>query len=166
MKFSLIRYSGTAEPGKNDVGETIATYEFGLGLTQPYVKYVLADNRDNAYAALEAKKATLDEETYNASYKTLIKLVGEYKVTYLSDGFKKEEYQSSAFETAYKDTFSKFYLDTENNTQTLITSLDTFADQFVNEVLAVDVVVAVYKVGIIDKKDTEIWRRTYRANVQ
>ena len=166
MKFSLIRYSGTAEPGKNDVGETIATYEFGLGLTQPYVKYVLADNRDNAYAALEAKKATLDEETYRASLITLEKLVGRHKRSNTSSGDAVSHTITSVFEAQYQEEFKKPWLDNETSTQALITTCDKIADEHVNDVLAVEVVVTVTKTGFFDKKVATVWERTFHANVE
>ena len=164
FKFELIRIASAV--GSQDVSTVLATYEFGQALTKPYVYYAFATNRDEAYAALEAKKATLDEETYKASLQTLKKLVGEHTVTTLPSGGTKISHVSSVFEMHYQDEFVKPWLDNETSTQNLITTCNSIADEHANDVLAVDVVVAVTKTGFFDKKVTEVWRRTFPANVE
>lgn len=163
MKFNLIRYA--ASVGSDDVPTVLATYEFGQALTHSYVTYAFVTNREEAYAALEAKKATLDEETYKASLETLEKLVGRYEVKILSDGTKSIKSVSSAFETAYGEELLKPWLE-ETSTPTLIAKCNQIADEHANDVLAVDVVVTVTATGLLDNKVTEIWRRTFPANVQ
>ena len=162
FKFDLIRIASAV--GSQDVSTVIASYEFGQALIKPYVYYAFAINRDEAYAALEAKKATLDEETYEASLKTLMALVGKHTVTTLPSGETKISNVYSVFETKYKDEFVKPWQDNETSTQNLITSCNQIADEHANDVLAVDVIVTATKTGFFDKKVTEIWRRTFPAN--
>ena len=164
FKFDLIRTASAV--GSEDVSTVIATYEFGQALIKPYVYYAFVTNRDEAYAALEAKKATLDEETYKASLQTLRTLVGEHKVTTLPSGGTQISHVSSVFETHYHDEFVKPWLDNETSTQNLITTCNQIADEHANDVLAVDVIVTVTKTGFFDKKVTEVWRRTFPANVE
>lgn len=164
LKFDLIRIASAV--GGEDVSTVIATYEFGQALIKPYVYYAFVTNRDEAYAALEAKKATLDEETYNASLETLRKLVGIHTVTTLPTGETKLFHVSSVFETQYSNEFEKPWQDNEVSTQNLVTTCNHIADEHVNDVLAVDVIVTVTKTGFFDKKVTEMWRRTFPANVE
>ena len=164
LKFDLIRIASAV--GSEDVSTVIASYEFGQALTKPYVYYAFVTNRDEAYAALEAKKATLDEETYKASLQTLRALVGEHTVTTLPSGGTQISHVSSVFEMQYQDEFVKPWLDNETSTQNLTTTCNQIADEHANDVLAVDVIVTVTKTGFFDKKVTEVWRRTFPANVE
>ena len=164
LKYELVRIASAVD--RPDVSTVIATYEFGDALTNPYVYYAFVTNRDAAYAALEAKKATLDEETYQASFKTLEKLVGIHEVTTSPAGGTIIHNVTSVFEARYQEEFTKPWLDNENSTQGLITNCNQIADEHVNDVLAVDVTVAVTKTGFFDKKVTEIWKRTFPANVE
>ena len=164
LKYELVRIASAVD--RPDVSTVIATYEFGDALTNPYVYYAFVTNRDAAYAALEAKKATLDEETYQASFKTLEKLVGIHEVTTSPAGGTIIHNVTSVFEARYQEEFTKPWLDNETSTQGLITNCNQIADEHVNDVLAVDVTVAVTKTGFFDKKVTEIWKRTFPANVE
>ena len=164
MKFDLIRIASAV--GSEDVSTVIASYEFGQALTKPYVYYSVVSNRDEAYAALEAKKATLDEETYQASLKTLRALVGKYSVTTTATGEKKTEIVLSAFENEFREDFQKAWQDNETSTQNLITRCDNIANAHIDDVLAVDVVVTVVKTGVLNKQVAEVWKKTFPANVE
>ncbi len=164
LKYELVRIASAV--GSQDVSTVIANYEFGQALTNPYVYYAFVTNRDEAYAALEAKKATLDEETYQASLTTLRKLVSKHEATNSPTGGTIIHSVTSVFETPYQEEFTKPWLDDETSTQGLITNCNQIADEHVNDVLAVEVTVAVTKTGFFDKKVTEIWKRTFPANVE
>ena len=164
LKFDLIRIASAV--GSEDVSTVIATYEFGQALTTPYVKYSIVTNREEAYAALEAKKATLDEETYNASLETLKALVGKYTVTTLPSGGTKTEVILSEFENEFAEDFPKAWQDNETSTQNLITRCDNIANVHANDVLAVDVVVSVVKTGVLNKQVGKVWEKAFPANVE
>ena len=162
LKFDLVRIA--AAVGSQDVSTVIASYEFGMALTMPYVYYSIVTNRDEAYAALEAKKATLDEETYNASLETLKALVGKYTVTTTSSGVTKKDIIYSKFEAEFAEDFKKAWLDNETSTQSVNIRCNSIADEHISDVLAVDVVVSVVKTGVLNKQVGEVWKKTFPAN--
>ena len=162
LKFDLVRIA--AAVGSQDVSTVIASYEFGMALTMPYVYYSIVTNRDEAYAALEAKKATLDEETYNASLETLKALVGKRTVTPLSSGGVSIHTVLSKFENEFNEQFLLPWQDNEGSTQSIVERCDNIANQYGNGVLAVDVVVSVVKTGVLNKQVGEVWKKTFPAN--
>lgn len=156
MKFNLFRYTtAVGMEGKEDL---IATYEMGPALTTPYVKYAFVTNEEEAYAALEAKKPTLSDEVYKASYKTLSRLLGRHRGS--SGGLK------SAFENHFATSFNDYWPDTDENTRIIVLACDSIANAHAADTLVVDATVAVTKTGLFDQKVTTFWGRMFSPTIQ
>ena len=153
LKFYLCRI--TAAVGAADKEDVIATYELGQALTTPYVEYAFVTNEKEAYDALEAKKGTISEEVYNASLKTLNVFLGKHI----------NASRTSAFEFHFKEVLGKFWPDTDANTKAIIHACDSIANAHAADTLAVDVTVSVTKTGLLDKKITKFWEKTFRSNM-
>ena len=158
LVFNLYRITLDATPGSEKIAEVIATYEMGKALSQPYVTYALSTNADNAYAALEAKKATLEEKVYNASKKTLKKLVGYHT----KNGSVSSNYPSQ-FESKLKNILGVYYPESQSDEQ-YINICDSISQAHANDTLAVEAVVNLSTIGLINKQEKKIWSHTFQSN--
>ena len=156
MKFYLIRITATAEPGKEAKGDVIATYELGQALTTPYVTYSFASSEDVAYKALEAKKEELGDSLYKLNRRTLLKIVGRHTSYSTSQ---------SLYEQTFSEVFGKYFKESQNDEEQIILHCEGIAETCSTEPLAVDVTVSVSKIGLLDKKETKIWEKTFKANM-
>ena len=157
MVFYLYRTTIDATPGTTNIEEVIATYELGRALTVPYVKYGFSSNEETAFAELEAKKETLTEAVYNASRKTLLRLLGHHRSTGSNQ---------SIFEGKFGDDFIKYWEDSENVDPYLVKTCDSIAAAHANDTLAVEAIVVLSKTGMLNGQVSEIWRKVFPANVE
>ena len=155
LKLYLIRI--TAQVGAADKVDAIATYEWGQAFITPYVEYAFVTNEDEAYAALETKKASLSDEVYKASYKTIYRLVGKHKGTAGAE---------SVFEHHFQNSLGLFWPDTDTNTNIITHACDSIANAHAADTLAVDVTVAVTKTGLLNQQVTKFWEKKFSANFQ
>jgi hypothetical protein len=152
LKLGLVRTTATAEPGKVEKNDTIATYELGKALTTAYVTYYYASNKDEAFEALAAMKDSLGNEVYRERYQTLAYLIGSKSI-------------SSPFEMALGKYIKKHLPDTEANTRAITHICDSIAQAHESDVLAVDATALVGKVGLFDAPSNAVivWGKTFRA---
>ena len=152
LKLGLVRTTATAEPGKVDEKDTIATYELGKALTTAYVTYYYTSNKDEAFAALAAMKDSLGNEVYKERYQTLAKLIGSKSL-------------KSPFETALGGYITRHLPDTQANTMAITHICDSIAQAHESDVLAVDATVLVGKVGLFDAPSNAVfvWGKTFHA---
>lgn len=160
LVFNLYRITLDATPGSEKIAEVISTYEIGKALTQPYVTYTLSTNSDNAFAALEAKRATLDEKVYKASRQTLTQLVGYHKN---NSGVVINS--SSLFESHLKNILGVYYPESQSDEQYISNICDSISQAHKNDTLAVEAVVKLSTIGLINKKEKMIWGHTFPANI-
>lgn len=156
LKFHLIKYT----PNSTD---TIATYELGQAFVKPCMDYAFISNGAEAYAALDAKEATIGEKIYKASGKTLRHLVGIHQVY---DGTERIGGMKSYFEKHFEKEFNRAWDDSYDYDKVVAHDCDSIANALANDTLAVDVKVAAIKIGVLDKKISTIWERTIPANIQ
>lgn len=150
IKFHLIKYTTNST-------DTIGTYELGQAFVKPCMDYSFTSNGAEAYAALDAKRATIGEKVYKASGKTLRRLVG----VHAGSGN-----MNSLFETYFANEFNRAWEDWDAYDKTIAHVCDSIANAHANDTLAVDVTVSAIKTGVLDKKVTTIWEKTFHANVQ
>lgn len=159
LVFNLYRITLDATPGSEKIAEVIATYEMGKALNQPYVTYALSTNADNAYAALEAKRATLDEKVYKASRQTLTRLVGYHKN---NSGVVINS--SSLFESHLKNILGMYFPESQSDEQYITNICDSISQAHENDTLAVEAVVNLSTIGLINKQEKKIWSHTFQSN--
>ena len=159
LVFNLYRVTLDATPGSVKVSELIAKYEMGKALTQPYVTYALSTNADDAYAALEAKKATLDEKVYDASLQTLIRLVG-----YHSKKGSASINLSSQFESKLEKVLGVYYPESQSDEQYISHICDSISQAHASDTLAVEAIVKLSTIGLINNQEKQIWKHTFTTN--
>lgn len=169
LKYDLYRTAATAEPGVEDKEELLATYEMGQALSQPYMVYSISTNEDEAYPALDALKSTLEEKVYDASYRTLLFLLGLHISSTSSSetGTSSSSFtHNSVFEEHFKSEFSRVWPDDANYDAYVAYACDSIAAEYATDTLAVPAVVKVYKTGLLNKESTQLWGKTFEPNVQ
>jgi hypothetical protein len=159
LVYNLYRVTLDPTPGASELKESIATYQFGQALTTPYVTYALSSNETDAYAALEAKKGSLEEKVYNASLKTLRRLLGYHRSTSTS-----YTSSSSAFESKLSKIAGSYFPESKDDEQYVIQLCDSIAQAHAKDTLAVEAVVKLSTVGLINNQEKEIWKHTFPAN--
>ncbi len=165
MKFDLYRTTANSEPGSEPQKELIGTYVMGQALTKPFVSYSIRTNQDEAYAALEAKKDNLDEKVYKASMRTLRSLLGRHTSTATQYGTVTSNI-NSAFDTYFKNAFTKVWEDCQENDASITYACDSIATAHASDTLAVQATVTVSKTGFLNKEVTPIWTKTFNANIE
>lgn len=161
VELTLYCVASNTDPGSEDKAEQIATYKMGRALKTKYELYSISSNTTDAYAALEAKKGELSVEVYDASFKTLKKLVG-YRSSHASSSL----IISSAFETFFKDEFSKVWPDDAKYDRDVAYWCDSIANVHAADTLAVPATVVVSKTNILDSNDFAVlWRKDFPVNL-
>ncbi len=169
LKFDLYRTALTAEPGVENKVDLLSSYEMGQALSQPYMVYSVATNEDEAYPALEALKSTLEEKVYQASYRTLLRLLGIHKSSTSSSetGTSSSSFtHHSVFDNHFKNEFSRVWPDDANYDAYVAYACDSIAAAHATDTLAVQAVVKVYKTGLLNKEATQLWGKTFEPNVK
>lgn len=160
MKFELVRITLNTAAAGTTQEDIIATYELGQALVKPYMRYAFVSNGTEAFNALEAKKSSLDEKVYKASYKTLINLLGKHEVY---DGSRTTG-MASDFEIHFQSEFSKVWPDDASYDRYVVYACDSISNAHAADTLAVDVKLAAIKTGLLNKQVSTIWEKTIRAN--
>ena len=163
FKFYLYRITSSAAPGHVDASEVIATYEMGQALTYPYYTYAIESNSENAFEALKAKEDQLDPKVYQASYKTLVRLLGRHTSQSISGGTVSST-SYSQYEKLFREAFQKVYPESESNDLFIIGKCDSIANAHAADTLAVDATVIITKTGYLNKRVNKLWEKTFRAN--
>ncbi len=169
MKFDLIRTTVNSDPSSKQKKDTIGTYVMGQALTKPYVSYSITTNEKEAYAALSALKNTLDQNTYKASYRTLRTLLGIHSSSTTTSGNGSSTITmitNSAFDTHFKNEFSKVWEDSEDYDRYVAYACDSIASAHAQDTLAVQAVVTVSKIGFLNKEVTQLWTKTFPVTVE
>ncbi len=161
MKFDLYRNTLSADPQAQKSQDIIGTYVMGQALSKPFVTYSISSNEDDAYAALEALKNTLDERVYTVSRRTLGTLLGRH-ITTGSSSFTSQ----SVFDRQFANTFSKVWEDSQVNDNYIAHVCDSIAGAHASDTLAVQAIVTISKTGFLNKEVTQIWTRTFDANAE
>lgn len=163
LKFYLIRVASAVDVP--DVKDTIASYELGQALKKPYVSYSIATNEIEAYNTLEEKKGSLDEKVYNATKKTLLKLLGRHIKSSSSTGSASFT-SSSVFEMHFKDEFSKVWEDSQDYDRYVAYACDSIAAAHASDTLAVPALVVISKKGLLNNQVTTLWEKTFTINAE
>ena len=161
LKYDLYRITDSAEPGVEKKSEIIGSYIMGQALTKTYTYYSILSNEDEAYAALEAQKESLDETVYNDSYHTLRRLLGVHK----SSGGS-YVHAESVFEARFGNEFSKLEEDYPPYDNYVATVCDSIANAHASDVLTVEAKVQVVKYQFLKEGQTEVWKHTFAPTVQ
>ena len=161
LKYDLYRITDSAEPGVEKKSEIIGSYIMGQALTKTYTYYSILSNEDEAYAALEAQKESLEESVYDASYHTLRRLLGVHK----SSGGSYVHIES-VFEARFKNVFDKLEEDYPPFDTYVATVCDSIANAHATDVLTVEAKVQVVKYQFLKEGQTEVWKHTFAPTVQ
>ena len=161
LKYDLYRITTSAEPGVEKKSEIIGSYIMGQALTKTYTYYSILSNEDEAYAALEAQKESLDETVYNNSYHTLLRLLGVHK----SSGGS-YVHSESVFEARFRNVFDKLEEDYPPFDTYVATVCDSIANAHASDVLTVEAKVQVVKYQFLKEGQTEVWKHTFAPTVQ
>ena len=161
LKYDLYRITASAEPGVEKKSEIIGSYIMGQALTKTYTYYSILSNEDEAYAALEAQKESLDESVYNDSYHTLLRLLGIHKSSGGSS-----VHAESVFEARFRNVFGKLEEDYPPYDNYVATVCDSIANAHASDVLTVEAKVQVVKYQFLKEGQTEVWKHTFAPTVQ
>lgn len=145
LEFTLTSIFDDTTPGTERKRTTIGTYTFGAALHEPWVAYIYQSNHDEVNAAMKAKKEEKGEEAVKESMKTL-----------------------SAVENGFKNRFAKFhpYPDTESNTKAVKSICDSIFNANADKKTFMPFEYYVSKVDVISLDKTELWRKTFEANME
>ena len=160
LKYDLYRITSSSEPGVEKKSEIIGSYIMGQALTKTYTYYSILSNEDEAYAALEAQKESLDETVYNDSYHTLRRLLGVHKSSGGSSF-----HAESVFEARFRNELG-LGEDDPTYDNYVATVCDSIANAHATDVLTVDAKVQVVKYQFLKEGQTEIWKHTFEPTVQ
>lgn len=160
LKYDLYRITSSSEPGVEKKSEIIGSYIMGQALTKTFTYYSILSNEDEAYAALEAQKESLDETVYNASYHTLRRLLGVHKSSGGSSF-----HAESVFEARFRNELG-LGEDDPTYDNYVATVCDSIANAHATDVLTVDAKVQVVKYQFLKEGQTEIWKHTFAPTVQ
>ena len=158
MKFSL--YASIYNSGVNRY--PIETYEMGQALTKPFAEYNIVNNRTEAYTALSELYRTLDQKVFEASQKALTQLLGGYEYNKNDSGRKNI---MSEFEQHFQNELGKLQEENKDLESYIPLACDSIAEACTTDTLAVDAIVAVRKTGFPSGQVTELWRKTFKANI-
>ena len=130
-------------------------------LPQNPVFFSFHSNEDEAYAALEAQKESLDENVYKATYHTLLHLLGIHRS---SDG--SSFTHTSVFETRLRTEFGHLEEDNPQRDSHVATVCDSIANAHASDTLTVEAKVQILKYQFLKEGQTEIWNHTFLPTVQ
>lgn len=169
LKYRLVRETHAGEVVGKPTETDIATFELGVGINTPYVTYFMNSNEEEAYKALEAKKASLSDSIYKECDKTLHALLGKHSSTVtIKDGFVISiSNSSSAFETVFaKNKVDRTcYEDGPYYTKYITSMCDSIADSYATSPLPVKVVLSLGKMNVVTEEKSTIWTRTMEPNM-
>lgn len=161
LKYDLYRITATAEPGAEKKTEIIGSYIMGQALTKTYTYFSFHSNEDEAYAALEAQKESLDENVYKASYHTLLHLLGIHR-----SGEGTSFTHTSVFETRLRTELGHLEEDNPQRDSHVATVCDSIANAHASDTLTVEAKVQILKHQFLKEGQTEIWNHTFLPTVQ
>jgi len=161
LKYDLYRITVSAKPGAEKKAEMISSYTMGQALTKTYTYYSFLANEEEAYAALEAQKESLEEKVYKASYRTLRHLIGIHKS---SEGVYIKT--PSIFESRLNKEFSQMEEDNPQLDSYVATVCDSIANAHAADTLTVEATVQIFKHQFLKEGQTEIWNHTFEPTVQ
>lgn len=160
LKYDLYRITDSSEPGVQKKSEIIGSYIMGQALTKTYTYYSILSNEDEAYAALEAQKESLEDSVYNASYHTLLHLLGVHK----SSGGA-SIHAESVFEARFRNELG-LGEDDPTYDNYVATVCDSIANAHATDVLTVEAKLQVVKYQFLKEGQTEVWKHTFAPTVQ
>ena len=148
MRFSLRKVTITPGVTTSIDGDEIGSYEFGDALVHPYAFYTYSTSIQEATITLQGMKENMDAEVYKECGQTLLGLKTQFS-KYFDDP-----------DIAYYP-----YLQSDENDKIIKDKCDELWAKYADHKNAVSFYISAGRVGLLDKKVVELWRKTFEPNV-